>query len=152
MPTGVRVPGVASGPAIPPRLLPTRNQEPPSGRLWVPHGSDSASASSDQAPASGIAGVQFATTGDLMWRVQRIAISTTSTASTTASVYVGSSDDPKNLVDISYDGNGDVADEINPILVPTSSVLLIVWSGMSLGSIASARLQYEQGTYQWGPV
>ncbi|HUC37038.1 MAG TPA: hypothetical protein VMR97_07940 [Acidimicrobiales bacterium] len=76
--------------------------------------------------------------------VQRIAISTTSTQATTCAVYVGTPGDlsPANLIDYSYDGNADIADESSPILVPGGQTLTLVWSSMSAGSVGSARVQY----------
>jgi hypothetical protein len=74
------------------------------------------------------------------WEVERISISTTSGAPTTAFVYVGDPV-PRNLVDGSSSGNLDVADETQPIVVPGGQRLRIRWTGASLGAVGSARVQ-----------
>lgn len=76
--------------------------------------------------------------------VERIDLWSASTQATTASVYVGSIISPQNEMDFSSSANHDIADEHQPIYVPSEQPLTIVWSNMVAGSAApvTARIQY----------
>jgi len=100
-------------------------------------------AQSAPADATGIVTVTFDPVGaGLYWRIERIRVQTTSTTTTTALVYVGDVS-AQNLRDGSIAGNSDNADYSSPLVVPPSRQLQIVWSGMSLGAVATAIVQHQ---------
>ena len=138
MPIGAKIPGAGvfsdmpSGPVAPGGL-----SGPSSQGITQPLASAPATA--------GVAEVSLALPPQgKVYLVQRIAISTNSSAATTCSVYVGAPGDlsAPNLIDYSYDGNTDIADENSPILIPSGQTLTLVWASMSAGAVASARVQY----------
>ncbi|HZU18301.1 MAG TPA: hypothetical protein VFD01_17075 [Candidatus Dormibacteraeota bacterium] len=77
------------------------------------------------------------------YRVERINVHTNSGGATTCAVMLGDPSDPTSRIDYTPDGNDDVADEFSPILVPGSVTLSLVWSGMTNGALAYARIQYR---------
>lgn len=156
MPHGARTFGASNGPVgVTPRLYSEAGSvAPPAiGSTFVPHGRDSVGVRSDPAaPGSAKAVVQFGPVPtNEVWRVERIAVSTTSTNATAAKVYAGS-EDPANLVDQTQSGDGDISDQTNPIEIAGGSSLVVVWYGMSNGAQGTARFQYEAGRYQMANV
>ena len=78
----------------------------------------------------------------LLWLVQRVTVTTTSTTQTQAGVYAGDPT-PANLVDGTNSGNLDVADQASPILVDSSVSLNVQWTGASAGAVGTVTVQYQ---------
>lgn len=76
------------------------------------------------------------------WLLERITVTTTATGPTRAMVYAGGIS-PINFLDGTERGNFDVADNASPILVDSNTALTIQWSGVELGAVATARIQYQ---------
>lgn len=76
--------------------------------------------------------------------IERIDLWSASGVPTTASCYVGSAS-PQNEVDFSASANHDIADEHQPIFVPSEQTFSIIWSGLAAGGGAevTARVQYS---------
>lgn len=158
MPTGHRrALGIASGPTVGPRLVPpggaftSGDQSTPMRLEFVPIELIAASADSTVAAGGGNMTALFQVPGDRVWKIERIAVSTTSTQPTAASVYVGNND-PDNLVDYTPSGNADVADETNPIVLGSGQVLRVRWTGASVGAVGTARIQGWAGALERVPV
>lgn len=149
MATGSRARPVASGPTVGPRLVPAgvpwaAADQPRTHELRF-LASETVALPGVTAPAvGGVMEVGFATPADRVWQIERIAVSSTSAAVTTAIVYVGAVD-PANIVDLTPAGNADIADEINPIVVPANSVLRVRWTGATDGAVGTARIQGKSG-------
>ena len=98
---------------------------------------------SQPAPASGVVTLTFAQVPDgQLWRVERITVTSTSSTNTTAVVYSGDLD-TTNIVDGTASGNLDIADQLSPIVVDSTLSLTIAWSGVSVGALCTARIQYQ---------
>ena len=98
---------------------------------------------SGPAPASGIVTLTFPQVADgQLWLVERITVTSTSSTNTAAVVYAGDID-TVNVVDGTNSGNLDLADELSAILVDSTLALTIAWSGVSVGKICTARIQYQ---------
>jgi hypothetical protein len=143
--TGSRARPTASGPTVGPRLVPAgaspwaAPDQPRSHELRFV-ATELLTASQASGPAAGgVMEVAFQVPGDRVWRIERIAVSSTSAAVTTATVYVGAVD-PANIVDQTPAGNGDIADETNPIFVPGNAVLRVRWTGATNGAVGTVRL------------
>lgn len=80
--------------------------------------------------------------GQDLWLVDRITVWSNSTAETTASVYVGSVG-LAGLRDLTIVGNSDVADENQPIVVPTGQALIVEWTGVSLAALCHVNVSYR---------
>lgn len=75
-----------------------------------------------------------------LWLVERIVVSSTSTAKTEARFYAGR-EEPVSLLDGTRSGNLDIADNSSPMQVTSSIALLVVWTGADDGSVGSVRIQ-----------
>lgn len=140
MPVGQRPPGVATGPQISPRLVAGAGGRE---RRLVVLDWRTVSLRSQPADAGGVMEVRLAgdTQGALVL-VDRIVVQTTSGTPTTARVFVGTTSD-EDLVDFTGSGDIDVADEVQPILVPASRLFIIQWRGASAGAVGLARVQHR---------
>lgn len=99
--------------------------------------------SSLPADATGVMVVLFdAVTGDRTWYIDRISISTTSTTATQAFVYSGEPS-PNRLLSNTAAGNLNYDDASSPYRIAGQQALTLVWTGASLGAIATARIQYR---------
>lgn len=93
--------------------------------------------------ATGIVTLTFPQVVDgQLWRVERITVTSTSLVPTSAVVYAGDVT-TGNVVDGTDSGNLDISDELSPILVDSTLALTIQWSGVSLGKVCTARIQYQ---------
>jgi hypothetical protein len=150
--TGNRGRPIATGPTVGPRLVPNgapwaaADQARPGELRFVAVELITPAGVSGPA-AGGLAEVVFQVPQDRVWQIERIVVSTTSAAVTSASVYVGTAD-PANLVDFTPAGNGDVADEVHPIVAPAGNALRIRWTGMTAGAVGTVRLQGWAGGLQ----
>jgi hypothetical protein len=75
--------------------------------------------------------------------IERISIHTDSTQASQCGAYVGTVS-PENRMDYSPEGNDDLADEANPILVPGGQDFIIAWTGLSAGATVYARVQWRR--------
>lgn len=97
----------------------------------------------EAADATGICTARFdGPGGSDMWLVDRITVWSNSTAETTASVYVGQVG-LAGLRDLTIVGNSDIADENQPIVVPSSQPLIVEWTGVAVGAICHANIAYR---------
>lgn len=76
-----------------------------------------------------------------LWLIERITVTTNSTTATACAVYAGPVAD-QNLIDSTYLGNGDVADEAAPALVESAQPVTVQWTGASAGSVGVVTLQF----------
>lgn len=146
MPIGSRIPGLPSGPSVAPRLI--AGHDTGLGFIPVAEASDAQKVIAD---ANGQAIARFQAQQDQVWHVQRISVSTNSASVTTATVYLGDID-PANIVDVTPNGNLDIADEMNAILVPSAQSLLVVWTGATVGAECSVRVQWVAGRVEQLPT
>lgn len=101
--------------------------------------------------AGGICIAKLSVPGDRVWQIERIAVSSTSATVTTATVYVGGVD-PANMVDFTPAGNGDIADETQPILVPGNSVVQVRWTGATDNSVGTVHFRGWAGAVTEVPL
>lgn len=80
---------------------------------------------------------------DYYWYVEIISVSCNSTTSTQCYVYVDTPLQPQNVISTSNSGNLDQDDRNQAILVEPTKLMTIQWTGASLGSIGTARIQYK---------
>lgn len=101
--------------------------------------------SSPPAGVDGLCVVRFRVdpAGGVIYLIDRITVYNTSTTATVATVYVGDPS-PGNIADTTYEGNRDVADEVQPISVVGEDTITVVWEGASVGAVGTARLQYRK--------
>lgn len=78
----------------------------------------------------------------LFWLIDRTVVSCTSVAVTTARLYTGQIT-PDRLENATPAGNLDVDDSNAPLLVDSSSVLIVTWTGATAGAVGTARIQYR---------
>ena len=98
---------------------------------------------SGPADAAGLMSVTFEPVPPgYLWLIQRATVSTTSTAATRAMMYAGAPS-PQNFVDGTNSGNLDISDENAPIMLDSSTQLLIQWTGATPGATGTARIQYQ---------
>jgi len=96
------------------------------------------------ATSSGVITAAFpAVPYDYYWYVEIISVSCNSTTSTQCYVYVDTPLQPQNVISTSNSGNLDQDDRNQAILVEPTKVMTIQWTGASLGSIGTARIQYK---------
>src|SRR5579884_3558591 len=136
MPSGSRTVGVATGPAASLAALGVPTAPPGDvGRVLVPVDWQSVGLMSAPAAGAGAAMTITLPAPDVghVYRVERIAVSTTLADSTTvATVYVGDPA-PHNIADRTTDGDGGpVGDQNQPILVPGGVPLTIQWTGAGI--------------------
>lgn len=77
--------------------------------------------------------------------IERVYVFTNSTTAAEARAYVGA-EAAQNAMDLSLNGNEDVADENSPIYVPTGVQFQVIWSGITVpagGLEAVCRVQYS---------
>jgi hypothetical protein len=144
--TGARGLGAATGPSVGPRLV------PPGGAPWAPADTPRAAelrfvaveliatAAVSGPAAGGAMEAAFQVPNDRVWRIERLAVSTTASQPTAAATYTGAAS-PENLVDYTPAGNGDIADETNPIVLPGGSVLRVRWTGANDGAVGTVHIQ-----------
>jgi hypothetical protein len=77
-----------------------------------------------------------------MWMVQRMSVQCNSTTATTFVAYFNQVD-PRQIADSTSAGNGDVADEHQPIELDAGDILLCVWSGCIAGAVGSINVQRQ---------
>ena len=94
------------------------------------------------ADATGRAFVTFYPSFDEDWYVERITANNDGVLTPDVFVYVGSIA-PANLKDFSDGLLTNIADEASPIYVPGGSVLVLLWTGATVGSICTANIQYR---------
>lgn len=117
------------------------------GLRFVPEIYDTVSLRSDAAGVTGKVEAVFGpVASDQVVMIERITVATDSSDPTTATVYLGEVD-PGNVLDASPSGNSDVADEVQPILIPAGQRAVIQWVGMNPGTRGYCRLQYQQGRF-----
>lgn len=80
---------------------------------------------------------------DEHYLVEIITLTSTSTGTPTAGLYIGTAGDAQNLVDYTPNGALAVAYEIPAILVPPGQTFSVLWSGLSSGASCTARLQWR---------
>lgn len=73
-----------------------------------------------------------------MWLVDALSVRSNSTADTRTLVWAGA-----RLMDGSDSGNFDFSDRNSPVLVVSSEVLQIVWTGATPGAVCNADGQYR---------
>jgi hypothetical protein len=98
-------------------------------------------------PAADATGVIDATLGPVpggqQWRIERIIVSSTSSAPTTAAVYADDAQ-PGNYLDPGTTAaNLDVAEYTFPPILRTGELLRIRWEGASVGAVGTAVVQYH---------
>jgi hypothetical protein len=108
-------------------------------------------AASGAADATGAMEAVLQAPTDRVWEIERITVSTNANVAASASVYVGTAD-PANLADFTPAGNGDVADETNPIRVAAGQVLRVRWTGANVGAVGTVRIQGRAGSLAQVPV
>lgn len=95
-----------------------------------------------QVPAGSMEAVLEPQQGGLVLLVDRIVVETNSTTPTTASFYLGQVAD-EALIEYTASGDIDVADEVQPLYVPSGVALLCRWRGASAGARAIVRYQFR---------
>jgi hypothetical protein len=135
MATGARTAGVASGPHVPPRLIPEADQ-----RVDVVDTLTEAAV----ADGDGIALATFNPPADAETRVflELVVVTSESAAPTDARIYVGAVA-PAGLRDMSFNGNEDVAFENPPIYASPQQPIYVVWTGADIGATCVATIQYR---------
>jgi hypothetical protein len=94
------------------------------------------------ADANGSCRVQLeAAPGGHVHLIDRVAIYNTSSDPTTVVLYDGT--EIANASDFTPNGNGDVAENVVPLIVSGTSPLIIVWFSCSAGARGQARVQYR---------
>lgn len=155
MVTGARTLGAVSAPAGPvPRLFQSERSPamPAVGLVFVPLIHDTSSIRTDPADVSGVASAMFGPVpSDQVYLVERITVASESTDPTSLRVYLGAVD-PENIVEATGSGNSDVADEVQPVLVPGGQSLIFQWTGVTAGARSFARLQGQFGRYQQAAI
>jgi len=97
----------------------------------------------DPAGADGLCTARFDPPGGSdSWLVDRITVTNTSTAETTCHVYVGTTG-LDGLRDLTVVGNNDIADESQPIYVPTGVPLIVQWEGADPGAVGHVNVSYR---------
>lgn len=81
--------------------------------------------------------------GGQQWRVERVIVSSTSSSPTSAAVYADDADPASYLDPGTRTGNLDVAEYTWPPLLLPGELLVVRWTGMSLGAIGTAVIQYH---------
>lgn len=79
---------------------------------------------------------------DELWLFDRISVTCNSPAATACTLYLDSAD-PSRAMDYTPAGNADIADEAQPIQVPATSMLLVQWTGATLGAVGVTRAQWR---------
>jgi hypothetical protein len=121
--------------------------QPKTERRLITLDMGTASAQSNAADGTGIMDAVFPIVpADRVWLIERVNISSTSTTTTQATAYTGQPV-AANQVDLSKQGEGDVADEINPILVGSTSAFRLRWTGASLGAVGTVTIQYREAAF-----
>lgn len=93
--------------------------------------------------ASGIATVTFPDVSyDRIWLVEIVGVAGAG-AGSDASLYVGSVDN-SNLRGYTASGNKAVADQASEIFIPSSSRLIVQWTGGTSGNVAVATIEYDE--------
>lgn len=149
MATGTRPVGAASGPALAPASVRAAQAAEGGGlglgfvvidfRTEFRRGQEGAN---PNVPAGSIDAVLEPVQGDIVLLVDRLLVQTTSTAPTTASFYLGAVA-AEQLVEYTGSGDIDVADEVQPILVPGSTPFICRWRGASAGAVGLVRIQFR---------
>lgn len=130
-----RIAGLGPGPASAPAVG--------GGLELITVGFGQDSRQSNAAGADGVCDALFDTVPPgHMWLIERINVTNTSTAAAAATAYVGAPV-PQNQADLSPNGTGDVADEIQPIRVQGGTAFRIRWTGCTLGAVGTVAIQYR---------
>lgn len=82
----------------------------------------------------------------LRWGIERIVVANDGTATPTVRVYIGD-EEITNIVDGTTQGDLDIAEYDNPMLVSSQRQLTVVWTGADADSLCILRLQY--GVYRF---
>lgn len=136
---------MASGPSGMPRLAGQSEGRPATGLEFIASRYDTIANVSEPASVPGDARVTFGPVPlNEVWRVERIAINSDSVQPTIATIYLGSVD-RRNQIDQTGSGNSDLADNINPILIPSGQLLIVDWKVASQGALCFARIQFWAG-------
>lgn len=77
-----------------------------------------------------------------VWLIQRITVQVTNAPGSAASVFVGPPI-AANFVDGTIAGDLDVADELQPVVVPGGQILTVQWASAGVGNTATATIQYR---------
>ena len=104
----------------------------------------SRTANTAAADSTGVITAQFEVVPyDFYWMVEIIAVSTNSTTGTKAYVYVDTPLTVDNIISTSTQGNLDQDDRNNQILIEPTKRMTVKWTGASLGSQGTVRIQYK---------
>lgn len=95
------------------------------------------------ADAGGACDVTLQAPQDRVLLIDRIVVRSSSAATSAVSVYIGDALDG-NLEDFTPAGNGDVADESSPIVVPAGALLRIRWTGATAGATCTTVVRYRK--------
>lgn len=150
MPLGQRPVGAASGPALVPANLRHLGGEEGGGSLGFVvvdfrtqfRRAVEGDPGRPEVPAGQMEAVLEPQQGGLVLLVDRILVQTTSTTPTTASFYLGQVA-AEALIEYTGSGDIDVADEVQPLFVPSGSSLICRWRGASAGAQGVVRYQFR---------
>lgn len=110
---------------------------------WRLHDFQQSYLTSKPATAAGLCRVELPTVPqDEVWLIDRMVVSTDSTTDTVAFFYLDAVD-PTRGIDGTWWGNFDVADYASPIQLPGGVTLLCEWTGASVGTVGTLRVQYQ---------
>ena len=78
---------------------------------------------------------------DMFWSIEQIAVSNTSTTTTTAKCYGQKPQTDANVVASSLSGNLDQDDVNSPIIILGANIFSVGWSNCSIGAVGTVRIQ-----------
>ena len=78
---------------------------------------------------------------DYFWSIEQIAVSNTSTSTTTAKVYIDTPLTDLNVIASTLSGNLDQDDVNSPIILLPTKQLSVIWTNCSIGAVGTVRLQ-----------
>jgi len=78
---------------------------------------------------------------DFFWSVEQIAVSNTSTTTTTAFCYGQSPQISSNVVASTLSGNLDQDDINSPIIILGAQIFSVAWTNCSIGAVGTVRIQ-----------
>ena len=97
-------------------------------------------------PAATIAGQTISASfpsvpSDFFWSIEQIAVSNTSTTTTTAFCYGQNPQQPSNVVASTLSGNLDQDDVNSPIFILGGQTFSVAWTNCSIGAVGTVRIQ-----------
>jgi len=78
---------------------------------------------------------------DYFWSIEQIALSNTSTTTTTGYCYGSATQIPSNVVATTLAGNLDQDDINSPIIILGANSFSVAWTNCSIGAVGTARIQ-----------